>query len=98
MTNVTDKIDQYEIVAKRYLTKNREWAGLENLSEEEFAHVCNIGKSILLTRDGILQGGSFVQAVVNNDLKGAINRADATCIKALKGFVALNHNCDIFYH
>jgi hypothetical protein len=45
----------------------------------------------MMTRDGKgLQGGSFVQAVIDNDLFGAISRADDVCYNHLKVIVAAN--------
>jgi hypothetical protein len=45
-----------------------------------------------MTRDNLLQGGSFVQSVIDNKLDQAISRADSTCIKALKFFVMVKEN------
>jgi hypothetical protein len=56
-------------------------------TDEDFSHVCNIAASIMMTRDSVLMGGSFAQAVVDNDLDGAINRADITCRQHLDFFV-----------
>jgi hypothetical protein len=47
-------------------------------------HIVDIIVSVMFTRDGIMQGGGFVQAIVNNDLRGAIARADEDCTKNLK--------------
>jgi hypothetical protein len=47
-----------------------------------------------MTRDNVLLGGSFVQAIVDNDLRNAIGRADEICIKHLKTFVLVNHNLE----
>ena len=52
----------------------------ENVSE----HIIDIIVSVMMTRDNVLQGGSFVQAVVANDLRGAVTRADSDCINHLK--------------
>jgi len=38
----------------------------------------------MMTRDNVQQGGSFVQCVINNDLYGAISRADKSCLENLK--------------
>lgn len=66
---------------------------------EEFAlqygvtnfHIVNIVASVMMTRDGKgYPGGSFVQAVVDNDLFGAISRADSVCYQNLKVIVAAN--------
>jgi hypothetical protein len=64
---------------------------------EEFAleysvtnpHIIRIIASVMMTRDeqGI-QGGGFVQSVVDNDLFGAISKADNECYNHLKVIVA----------
>jgi flavin-binding protein dodecin len=46
-----------------------------------------------MTRDKVQMGGSFAQAIVDNNLREAINRADDTCVKYLKFFSIINHNC-----
>jgi hypothetical protein len=66
---------------------------------EEFAleydvtnpHIIRIIASVMMTRDeqGI-QGGGFVQSVVDNDLFGAISKADNECYNNLKVIVAAN--------
>jgi hypothetical protein len=47
---------------------------------EDQMHVVDIAKSIMMHRDEVLDGGGFVTAFVNNDLGGAIGRADKTII------------------
>ena len=59
------------------------------LTEEEINHVKSIGVSVLQTRDGGMQGGGFVQAVVANDLSGAYNRADSTNLKVIPFYIIL---------
>ena len=72
-----------------------QWYGSQmavTLTEEEMNHVTNIGTSILQTRDGGIQGGSFVQAVVDNDLSRTYNRADSTNRKVIPFYIILlNH-------
>ena len=72
-----------------------QWYGTQmavTLTEEEMNHVINIGTSILQTRDGGIQGGSFVQAVVDNDLSRTYNRADSTNRKVIPFYIILlNH-------
>jgi hypothetical protein len=51
-----------------------------NLSD----HQINTMISVMLHRDGIMNGGSFVEAVANNDLYGAISRADMENFQNLK--------------
>jgi len=40
--------------------------------------------SVMFHRDGVMVGGSFVEAVANNDLYGAISRADVENFQNLK--------------
>ena len=57
-------------------------------------HIINIIVSIMRTRDGIEpMGGSFVQSVVNNDLYGALIRADHECLKNIKLLALARNNC-----
>lgn len=59
------------------------------LSEDQIDHVKSVGVSVLQTRDGGIQGGGFVQAVVANDLSGAYNRADSTNLKVIPFYIIL---------
>lgn len=57
-------------------------------------HIIDIMVSIMATRDKTsYAGGSFVQAIVDNDLFGAITKADSECSKHLKLLVLCNANC-----
>ena len=47
-------------------------------------HQVDIMISVMLHRDQIQTGGSFVEAIANNDLYGAVSRADSENIKNLK--------------
>ena len=61
--------------------------------ENETSHVVNIGTSILSTKWGIgYPGGSFVQAVVDNDLTGAFSRADYINRNAIGFYCKLLYN------
>lgn len=75
-------------IVKDYQKTAEEFAleyGVTNL------HVINIIASVMMTRDGQgLQGGSFVQSIVNNDLFSAISRADDICLANIKTIVAAN--------
>jgi len=72
-----------------------QWYGNQisvTLTEEEMNHVINVGVSVLQTRDGGIQGGSFIQAVVDNDLSRTYNRADSTNKKVIPFYIILlNH-------
>lgn len=57
---------------------------LNRYNEEVSEHIIDVMISVMMTRDNVLQGGSFVQAVVANNLKESINRADTECSKHLR--------------
>jgi hypothetical protein len=75
-----DIVTQYQMTAKEFANEN------DVISQ----HIINIITSVMMTRDGHLQGGDFVQAVVNNDLFKAINLADVECYYHLKLIVSAN--------
>lgn len=52
-------------------------------------HLCDVIADVLMQRDGVIaHGGHFVQAVLNNDLRGCIDRADHEIQTNLKYVVA----------
>lgn len=78
-----------EKVAK-YKAAAQKWAAMYKVDEQ---HAIDVAASILMTRDNVLQGGGFAQAIVANNLREAINRADDTCVKYLKFFSIICNNC-----
>ena len=61
--------------------------------QSELDHIINTGTSIMCTKWNIgYEGGSFVQAVVNNDLSKAVGSADGVNIKALKLYCLMMYN------
>ena len=70
-------------------------APMETLTEEEISHVTSVGVSVLQTRDGGIPGGSFVQAIVKNDLSGSYNRADSTNRKVISFYIILKDHVTI---
>ncbi len=70
-------------------------APMETLTEEEISHVTSVGVSVLQTRDGGIPGGSFVQAIVKNDLSGSYNRADSTNRKVIPFYIILKDHVTI---
>lgn len=68
-------IEQYHIRAKAFA---------KSYGEEPSDHIINVMASAMMTRDNVLQGGGFVQAVVANNLAEAISRADSECVKNLR--------------
>jgi len=81
-------------IVKDYLDENEQFNGLHPLSLLDKSHIISIGTSILCTKwdIGYGIGGSFVQSVVDNDLREAIGRADETNLKALKFYCQLMYN------
>lgn len=49
-------------------------------------HIINVMTSVLMHRDKYQIGGSFVEAICNNDLDSACSRADDECINYLRLF------------
>ena len=78
-----EKVAKYKAAAQR-------WAAMYKVEEQ---HAIDVAASVLMTRDKVQIGGSFVEAVVNNNLREAISRADDVCIKYLKFFTIICHNC-----
>ncbi|CAB4175021.1 hypothetical protein UFOVP1247_68 [uncultured Caudovirales phage] len=57
------------------------------------SHVVSIGTSILATKWGIgYPGGSFVQAVVDNNLTETFSRADGVNLNCIRFYVYLIYN------
>ena len=70
-------------------------APMETLTDEEISHVTSVGVSVLQTRDGGIPGGSFVQAIVKNDLSGSHTRADSTNRKVIPFYIILKDHVTI---
>lgn len=95
MTN----IQRCEKLATEYAEANLRDALIMPVTEGERQHIVNIATSIIMTRDAIgYPGGSFVQAIVDNNLERAVMTADSTCIKALKFFVMVKLNIPDIKH
>lgn len=62
------------------------------LSEADKKHIAFIAASVMMTRDGFLQGGSFVQAIIQNDLECAVTRADKLMSKCIPFMVYVKRN------
>ena len=64
-----------------------------NIVIDAHSHIIDIGTSILCTKWGVgYPGGSFAQAVVNNDLAEAFGRADDINIHCIRFYVMLMYN------
>jgi hypothetical protein len=60
-------------------------------------HVLDVMISTMLTKDGVLQGGSFVDAIITNNLKEAISRADKECLAHLRIITLCANFCNVEY-
>jgi hypothetical protein len=80
-TVVTYKNSTMDIRVK-YENIAREHAA--NWNEVVSNHIIDVIISVMMHRDGVQTGGGFVTSVCDNDLVGAITRADDECIKHLK--------------
>ena len=67
---------------EKYINKAKEFVGEYQVEVSD--HIIHVIASVMMTRDNVQQGGSFVQCVINNDLYGAISRADKSCLENLK--------------
>jgi len=80
----------------RYLADSDHVVGV---SDETKIHVTDIGVSILETKwpeIGMYQGGSFVQAMVNNDLQQAFGTCDYINEQFIKFYLILMYNFSIY--
>jgi hypothetical protein len=66
---------------------------LNRYDEQVSEHIIDVMISVMMTRDNVLQGGSFVQAVVGNNLKETISRADADCSKNIRIITICSQHC-----
>jgi hypothetical protein len=91
--DIQKQIETVKSIVAAYYVQNAIYCKISGLNAEEQNHIINIGTSILCTKWGVgYEGGSFVQSFVNNDLLGAIGRADETSYKGFKFFAALMYN------
>ena len=66
------------------------------LQDETKGHVINIGTSIMMNRIGIdTYPGSFVKAILDNDLHGAFSRADHINSQVLGFYITMMYNLGI---
>lgn len=89
--------DQTKIVrelVEKFYQDNIAWDySMPPMTSDQGQHIIQIGTSILCTKWGIgYPGGSFAQAVVDNDLMAAVGRADGTNIKMLPFYCKLIYN------
>lgn len=77
-------IDRYQDQCGTAFQLNAKW---------ERDHIINCGASVLYTLWNVgYPGGSFVQAIVNNDLREAFGRADVVNQDCIRFYVMLIYN------
>ncbi len=82
--------ESWDVTRNKYVTATKNFAdryGYKDISN----HITDVMVSIMMTRDKVLSGGSFVQAICENNLKQCIDRADNDCINHLK-LLSLTHS------
>lgn len=85
-----EREEPWDVKRGRYVTATKNFAdryGYKDISN----HITDVMVSIMMTRDKVLSGGSFVQAICNNNLRESISRADNDCINHLK-LLSLTHS------
>ena len=82
-------IDEYEQRAVEFCKEQ----GHDDVSK----HIIKIMTSIMMTRDYVLIGGSFVKSVVDDNLYHAIIHADKECYQNLKLLVLANKHCYLYH-
>jgi len=93
-----EKREKISLAVREYFDRNghRYIANFEQLEDEDISHIISIGTSIICTRLEIgYAGGSFVQSVVNNDLRGAFANADHINVNAIRFYLMMMYNMPV---
>lgn len=92
-TEIEQQVERIKAAVEDYYDQHAEYNGLAYQSPDVRQHVINIGTSILCTKWQVgYPGGSFAQAVANNDLLGAFAWADSINQHAIKFYCSLIYN------
>lgn len=84
--NTTEQIEIVESHVRKYVMENLHLIPY-TVIDDGIEHVVSIAQSIMCTKWRVgYPGGSFVQSIVNNDLRGSFANADST-----------NRQCVYFY-
>jgi len=86
MENWQETRDKYRTAVVHFLNR---------YGKQVSEHIIDVMISVMMTKDNVLQGGSFVQAVIDNNLREAFNRADADCIKNLRIITLCANFCNV---
>jgi hypothetical protein len=96
---LTEKIKIYEknkymIERELYVTAATNFANRYGYKDVT-PHIIDVMVSIMMTKDNVQQGGSFVQAICSNDLHAAISAADSQCLNYIRLMSLTNQFCNI---
>jgi len=92
--NIAEHIERISNAVEKYLERNSTLVPLHHyLNKETRNHIVRIGTSIMCTKWEIgPPGGSFVQAVCDNDLYEAFGRADSVNTDCIRFYVTMYQN------
>jgi hypothetical protein len=92
--NATEHLERISTAVENYLERNAYLIPHHHyFNKEAREHIIRIGTSIMCTKWKVgYPGGSFVQAICDNDLQGAFGRADSTNLDCIKFYVTLCYN------
>lgn len=78
--NITEQIEIVESHVRKYVMENMHLIPHTIVADNNsFEHVISIASSIMCTKWEVgYPGGSFVQSIVSNDLRGSFANADST--------------------
>ena len=78
----------------KYVALNRDFGfNMVVLTQDNREHIINIGTSILSNKWEIgYGGGSFIQAIVDNNLSEVFGRADDINVNCIRFYVSLMYN------
>jgi hypothetical protein len=99
MTETIDHRDRVRNGVVKYILNNSSLIPKEYFYDGHIdQHLVDICTSVMCTKWDIgYRGGGFVEAVVSNDLMGAVSRADGTCSDCLTFIVKLQYNMEYVY-
>jgi len=84
----------WETLRNRYVSSANNFAnryGYKDMSN----HIIDVMVSIMMTRDKVLSGGSFVQSICNNNLSESVSRADKECINYIRLLCITHSFCHV---
>ena len=92
--NITEQIEIVESHVRKYVMENLPWIPIGiATNNESLEHVISIASSIMCTKWEVgYPGGSFVQSVVRNDLRGSFANADSTNRQCIHFYVMMMDN------